>query len=203
MEQVKTTVAQAAFPFRGKREYILVADLLDTTLRRLYGELIYPAVMDLTILQKSRFEGLELVLADEATELQKAQALALYTDAEHRLFLLPHGKESQERVPDNDADIALAFSVHEQKQEIDIPDLRGTQPECSLARACVIAYKILLQQCQIGSGVFLFARLKFEGLQPGPLTLRYQRLVGGLFWEGALLQKGCIVGHIYFTKKES
>lgn len=184
---------------RGKRDYVLGADILEQALQQMYGH-AQTTQLDFTVKQRCITEGCRCVPKSQTTLAEQMQALALLRDVDHDMVILPCGERVTQHMPCNEATMAEHFVYTQEDGKALVHVAAFPSGEHSL-RVCVAAFKYLLNTCVVDTPrKYLFARLQLDFTPLSVFSIRYERLFAHRFHEGRILLEGKVCGAIYFTE---
>ncbi len=191
-----------AFVYRGNRDYVLGADVLDAVLAQLYGKKPRPEHVDYQVRKPCHCESFRLAERKEAKD--EENALALYQDKGHDLVILPAGAEVKKRVPciETQLEPLYQFALQAEFPSVAVADL---PKHISLCHALVPSFKCLLQRVfppQPSMPThYLFARLLLHRMDFCAFSIRFERMFATRYFEGKILVENSPVGFLYFSKE--
>ncbi|XPV76173.1 MAG: hypothetical protein ACNI27_16430 [Desulfovibrio sp.] len=184
-----------SYVFRGSRNYISGADIIDTFLsvHQFASEVsAYDFIMKIKISH---------LYECSTTPPESEEIIATFQSGNEKIFFWESDTPVLERVEDDEDQITPLLSVNTETQSVSIP---AEIPNCDFHRKCVIAYRLLLNSTVLeGKNCkHVFVRIRLKEKPKGSFSIAYKRLVAGQFYEGVLLDNNKSVGSIFFTAEE-
>ena len=194
-------MSESPFIFRGKRNYVLGADVLDAVLFDFYGS---SKTRDLDYLVKypCKTQGYRLLERASATQLEEMRAMAQLRDENHNVLIMPAGNPVTERCDCTETGMATYFTYDRQNPEKPIVHVSQLLTETPFSRTCVAAFKYLLNTCVVlEPRQYLCARLRLKTTDISCFSIQFQRIFAKTFFEGSILIQGQPCGQIFFGGK--
>ena len=172
------------FQFRGNRDYLHSAAVLDDLLR---------IRRDATNIDL-KFHRRTVQQVGYTDEPQAApDSIAEWSDSRGKLWLVERAERITERIPYDEPALVRMFGVD--GRTVRIP---AKTSGFSRADAMVAAFKHLLQTVHAGiERKYVFVRVRLDHLPGGAFEIRYVRDIGA-FFQGDISEDGKVIGQIFF-----
>jgi hypothetical protein len=172
------------FQFRGNRDYLHSAAVLDDLLRIRRDVTNMDLKFHRRTVQQVRY-------TDEPQAA--ASAVAEWSDSSGKLWLVERDEPMIERVPYDEAALVRMFEVD--GRAVESP---AHTPGFARADAMVAAFKHLLQTVHAGiARKYVFVRIRLDHCPGGGFEIRYVRDIGA-FFQGDIGEDGKPIGQIFF-----
>lgn len=189
---------EAPFVFRGKRNYVLGADILNAVLHGFYGH-TKTHELDYVVKRPCTTSSYRLVAREDATPSEEIQAIAQLRDIHHHVLIMPEGAPVTERMPCLEKEMATYFSYNTKlpnKPIVHVDKLYKGEP---FTKTCVAAFKYLLNVCVFHEQrQYLFVRLRLETTDISEFSIQFERIFAKRFFEATISVQGKPCGQIFF-----
>lgn len=192
---------ESPFIFRGKRNYVLGADVLDAVLCDLYGN-TKTCDLDYVVKHPCTTQGYRLLERAVATPQDEMLAMAQLHDEKHNVLIMSAGNLVNERTDCTESAMAEYFSYDRQNPEKPVVHVSQLLDGTPFSRTCVAAFKYLLNACVVPEPrKYLFARLRLKTTDISCFSIQFQRIFAKTFFEGSVMVQGQPCGQIFFGGK--
>lgn len=183
------------FHFKGERNYISSSNIFDFILAELNAN--NPKSIDFRL---SRFTKNKCYLETDKAKAANVSNIGQYQDDTNLIFIMESRENVSERRSYDEKELIKKLTTTH--VGIEVPD--GILSYTFIEKANA-AFKALLKKTVYPDtpARFIFVRLKLDHVPNDGFTIQNKRTVGGLFYEGEIIERNMTVGHIYFSVKDN
>ncbi|GFM35147.1 hypothetical protein [Desulfovibrio subterraneus] len=182
------------FCYRGKRDYILGADILDYVLQEASIS-IDASGYDFLVVKKAH--GICRISDSSSVDADSGRVAALKIGSQEFSIFETDDKPVL-RVVCDESSMSGFFTIDESGSCVNVSSPINN---ASFARSAVVAFKYLLNSILGNEGrSYLFVRLNMKAIPSASFAIRYARIVAKKFYEGVIVADGNEVGRIYFSE---
>ena len=182
------------FLFRGSRDYVLGADMLDFILSEC-GKDSDIKNFDFVVQRKT---NKVCIIKKYGTNLSSKKPVAIFKSADENLQLFETNSEAEVRVSWDEQFMESSFVCMCNTKTVHVS---FGKTGASFARSAVVAFKYLLNDCVSESKKsYVFVRLLMNDTLKSDYTITFTRMVAKKFFEGVIKSQGQSVGKIYFSE---